>query len=48
MPALSTNLSLWRGVDLETTNRHIQYAPEQNNSLNQARKRIRVLQNSVA
>lgn len=48
MPALPADLSLWRGIDLETTNRHIQRAPEQNNSLDQARKRIRALQNSAA
>jgi hypothetical protein len=48
MPALPADLSLWRGVDLETTDRPIQRAPEQNNGLNQARKRIRVLQNSAA
>lgn len=46
--ALPADLSLWRGVDLETTDRHIQRAPEQNNGLDQARERIRALQNSAA
>lgn len=48
MPALPADLSLWRGVDLETTDRPIQRAPEQNNGLDQARERIRALQNSAA
>jgi hypothetical protein len=48
IPALPADLSLWRGVDLETTDRHIQRAPEENNGLDRARERIRALQNSAA
>ena len=48
IPALPADLSLWRDVDLETTDRHIQRAPEENNGLDQARERIRALQNSAA
>jgi hypothetical protein len=48
IPALPADLPLWHGVDLETTDRHIWRAPEENNGLDQARERIRVLQNSAA